>query len=255
MEMRATIKTMLSKALKRLADKIDSNPTGESQYFSQRSSLNSEAFISLMYDWALDFSVETAVFNGVRGAYLEFGVYQGRSFSRVYRHFEALLPKNEFTEMRFLAFDSFQGLPETFDPYAPRQFKQGAFATTQEQLVQCLCENGVSMEHVQIYPGFFNKILTHELSQDIFSQCKIAMVYIDCDIYESAREIFPFIENGLQTGSVIVIDDWFRHHGSPEHGLQRAFFEWLKTVPNIKTVPLTATKRAAFIILRQKVSL
>ena len=50
--------------------------------------------------------------SNVGGDYLEFGVWKGRSFARAYNIWKHLLNKNSnLKDMRFYAFDSFEGLP------------------------------------------------------------------------------------------------------------------------------------------------
>jgi len=56
---------------------------------------------------------------------------------------------------------------------------------------------------------------------------KIALVTIDCDLYESAVPVFEFIEPLLQEGSEVYIDDLFAgYKGAPTKGVARAFLEF-----------------------------
>lgn len=199
-------------------------------------------------DWPMDFGVETAVMNEVDGDYHEFGVYQGRSFIKNATAFRKQLPAARSKAMKFWAYDSFEGLPETNDKFAPAHFTKGAFSASRELFSGNVKAAGIDEASVEIVPGFYDRSLNDLTAQKAFSSRKIAMTYIDCDIYESAVPIFDFITRGLQVGSVIVIDDWVRHHTHPQHGIQRAFHEWLARNPQIKLNQIALTKRAMFVV-------
>lgn len=199
-------------------------------------------------DWPLDFGVEMAVMNNVWGDYHEFGVFKGRSFKKVAMRFLNDLSADQAKDMQFWAYDSFEGLPATEDKYAPAHFSKGAFSAPREEFTGNVVAAGVPEDKIKIVPGFYDQSLTADLAKEVFKTRKIAMTYIDCDIYESAVPIFDYITHGLQVGSIIVIDDWVRHHCHPNHGIQRAFHEWMAKNPNIKLQKIALTKRATFAV-------
>lgn len=199
-------------------------------------------------DWPLDFATELTVMNNVEGDYHEFGVFEGRSMIRVAKRFMKDLPHEKLKNMRFYAYDSFEGLPETSDRYAPSHFYKGSFKAPRPLFEDNFKSAGLPYDQLKIIPGFYDESLTSELAANLFKNRKIAMIYIDCDIYESAIPIFDFITSGLQVGTVLVIDDWVRHHAHPNHGIQRAYNEWLTKNPSIKTTPIALSKRICFVI-------
>jgi hypothetical protein len=199
-------------------------------------------------DWPFEFGIETAVMNEVDGDYHEFGVFKGRSFIKAATNFKKLLPAKRFEPMNFWAYDSFEGLPETNDPTAPAHFHKGSFTASEQSFLNNVRTAGVNMEKVKTVRGFYDKSLTQEKAREVFKKRKIAMTYIDCDIYESAAPIFDFITPGLQMGSVIVIDDWVRHHAHPNHGMQRAYYEWLEKNPGIAMYQVALSKRILFVV-------
>lgn len=201
-----------------------------------------------LLDWPLDFGVETAVLNNVRGDYHEFGVFEGRSFIKSALSFKQHLPKEEYDEMQFWAYDSFEGLPETMDKYAPSHFTKGAYSASEELFLSKVKAAGISRNKVNTVAGFYDQSLTEERAKKVFETRKIAMTYIDCDIYESTVPILKFLTHGLQVGSIIVIDDWIRHHAHPGHGMQRAFNEWKNNNPSIKMNQIVLSKRVMFIV-------
>lgn len=202
---------------------------------------------SLM-DWPMDFGVETAVLNNVSGDYHEFGVFEGRSFIKNTLAFRKMLGAQDFNNMKFWAYDSFEGLPETTDKYAPAHFSKGAYSAPKELFIENVKKAGIGAAQLEVVSGFYDKSLTEDLARKTFKDHKIRMTYIDCDIYESCAPIFNFIAYGLQVGSIIVIDDWVRHHTHPNHGMQRAFHEWQQKYPNIKMNQIALSKRALFVV-------
>ena len=201
-----------------------------------------------LLDWPMDFGVETAVMNNVSGDYHEFGVFEGRSFIRNALSFQRLLSKNDFDAMNFWAYDSFEGLPETQDKYAPSHFVKGAYSASQELFLGNAKKAGIKESQIKTVPGFYDQSLTDEVAAEAFKERKVSVAYIDCDIYESTVPIFKFLTKGLQVGTVIIIDDWVRHHTHPNHGMQRAFNEWCEENPNIKMNQIVLSKRAMFIV-------
>jgi len=105
------------------------------------------------------------------------------------------------------------------------------------------------MSRVTITKGWFNETLTDERKLEL-GVTKIAIAYLDCDIYESAVEALNFISPLLQSGSVLIFDDWFRNKGNPEQGVQGATLDWLKRNPNISLQHFhnSDTRTATFIV-------
>lgn len=161
----------------------------------------------------------------VPGDYFEFGVYEGRALIAAYRN--ALRTNRSF---RFFGFDSFQGLPPSEE--GGEKFPQGKYACTEEDLRKKLHEAGVDNSLVTTVGGFFEHSLTEELSGQLLSQ-KAAIVWIDCDLYDSTVPVLNFITPFLQTGSILCFDDWFSYGGDSSKGEIRATNEWLSRNPEI----------------------
>jgi hypothetical protein len=93
------------------------------------------------------------------GDYCEFGVYQGDTFSYVHQ-----LASRKFPEMRFFAFDSFEGLPkpqglDALNGYTGN-FHENEFAHSEEDFIANLKRNKVDLERVRTIKGWFDKTLT-----------------------------------------------------------------------------------------------
>ncbi len=162
--------------------------------------------------------------NLVYGDYYEFGCHRGRTFRMALTEAR----RHGLSEMKFFAFDSFDGLPSPVTDPNVETWKQGSLATSQEQFLRLIDEHGIYVENVRCMKGEYSQSLTDVLQQDFLeTERKSALITIDCDLYESAVHVFKFIEPLLQEGSVIYVDDLFAgYRGSPMQGVSRAFLEF-----------------------------
>lgn len=171
----------------------------------------------------------------VKGDYLEFGVARGLTFISAYY----LNQKLNSSIKNFYAFDSFKGFPEPkgVDKVFER-FKKGKEHWPIEEFQKNLKRKKVDLEKVQIIEGFFEEVLTEQLQNKFKKEAvKAAVVWIDCDLYQSAKEALIFAQPFLQQGTVVIFDDWLCYRGDPEKGEQRATKEFLEDYPNIALVP------------------
>jgi len=164
----------------------------------------------------------------IPGDYAEFGVYKGTTFGYAANLFHHLFP-----EMRFLAFDSFEGLPEPKGVDRSEQgfasgFFKGQFAADEEEFRNNVYAAAPYLppERLLTTKGWFDKTLTREYAKNIDLQ-QFACVWIDCDFYESTVPVLNFITPYLAIGSVILFDDWRCYRNLASHGEQRACREWL----------------------------
>jgi O-methyltransferase len=163
------------------------------------------------------------------GDYAEFGVYKGTTFGYAANLFHPLFP-----QMRFLAFDSFEGLPEpegldrSEEGFASGFFK-GQFTSTKDEFINNVRAAAPYLPSERLFTikGWFDKELTRENAQKINLQ-KLSCVWIDCDFYESTVPVLKFITPYLSIGSVILFDDWRCYRNLANHGEQRACREWLE---------------------------
>jgi hypothetical protein len=170
----------------------------------------------------------------ILGDYAEFGVYKGTTFGYAANLFDSLFP-----QMRFLAFDSFEGLPEPKGiDRSPTGFSsgffQGQFAATEEEFCRNVLAAApyLSPERLVTTKGWFDKVLTSE-SADRMKLENLACVWIDCDFYESTIPVLQFITPYLSVGSVILFDDWRCYRNLVNCGEQRACSEWLESNPQL----------------------
>jgi hypothetical protein len=131
--------------------------------------------------------------------YLEFGVYRGRTI----RYWASHLPA---PGARFVGFDSFEGLPEDWQPNAQR----GSFSVGQAPQVDD--------PRVSFVVGWFDKTLP---SYEPPAHDQL-IVNVDCDLYSSTQYVLEWIAPYLRPGTLVYFDDLFNR----DHQW-RALREWL----------------------------
>ncbi len=174
--------------------------------------------------------------NKIEGDYLEFGVSEGNTFISSY-HIAQTMGKN-LRGMRFIGFDSFEGIPpikNKLDKEGFKHFHEGDYAFPYKSLIKRLKKSKISLTKTYLVKGWFEKTLNLETKKKLKIK-KAAIVYIDSDLYESAVKVLDFVQDILQEGSLLVFDDWFCFRGNPDRGEQLAFKEWLKKNPQFEPI-------------------
>lgn len=206
----------------------------------------------------------------IPGDYLEFGVYKGASFISAYHAFahaygerirqregeasdDAQSKRQSFwDEMRFFGFDSFEGLPELVGPdQQTNDFEQGQYSASEQEFLHNLTTGGVDMAKVISVPGWFGEVCNDQTWAKLGIQ-KAAVVWIDGDLYSSARDVLNGLTPLLQDGTVLIFDDWFAFRGNPTLGEQRALREWENNNKEFTLIPFhkEGTWRNSFILSR-----
>ena len=163
------------------------------------------------------------------GDYLEFGVWQGNSMVNAYK----CAVECGLHDMKFYAFDSFEGLPDFSGRDAEyNRFTKGQYCCSEDKFRENLVNAGVDMSKVVIVPGFYNETLGDELKQSLDIN-RAAVIWVDCDLYESTVPVLNFIKDYINSGTVIAFDDWFTFNADPHAGEYRAVREWLELNKNI----------------------
>ena len=167
--------------------------------------------------------------NRISGDYLEFGCGSNvRSFRLAYKYKELECP-----DLRLFAFDSFKGLPEPNGIDAHPQWHKGAMAVSEDEFRDIMCKMGAQDSDYSVVPGFFNDSLHGKLPSTYGIQ-KAAMVFVDCDLYESTVSVLNFAKSSFVNGTILAFDDWFCYEGDPERGEQRAFTEFRQANPQLR---------------------
>ena len=186
--------------------------------------------------YAVEQVAEYLVGAQVPGDYLEFGVYKGTTFAHACNLMGPLFP-----DMRFVACDSFEGLPapqgiDAVDGYTSHFF-HGQFQCSKTEVLANLRNEQVDLARVLIVEGWFDKTLTDE-TRTAHRLQKVAFAWIDCDLYESTVPVLQFITPMLSIGSALLFDDWRCFRNLPDFGQQRAVREWIDATPGLRLTEL-----------------
>lgn len=178
---------------------------------------------------AMEKIFEFVKYNQIEGDYLEFGCCGAHTFRYAHDRIRKILR----SDIHMFAFDSFDGLPEPKDIDVHPDFRKSQFSQSKKEFVSILDKHGVSRKIYTTVEGYYNKTLHEETARNIGLK-KAAVVWIDCDLYESTVDVLRFITPYLQTGTVVVFDDFYCFNGDPDRGEQRALREYLDNNPTKK---------------------
>jgi hypothetical protein len=169
----------------------------------------------------------------VSGDYLEFGVSWGNTFISAFHNARRF----GLNSMRFFAFDSFEGLPpiQGVDAHGDCEYHKGQYACNVTEFQRRIRQEGVDLNRVKLVPGWYDKVLNDKTKQDLQIK-KAAVIWIDCDLYESTVPALNFITDYVQSGTIICFDDWYCFKADPNRGECRAFNEWLTKNPSIRAI-------------------
>jgi O-methyltransferase len=169
--------------------------------------------------------------NGVSGDYFEFGLYDGRTF--IYAH--QMKHRYRCADMILWGFDSFQGLPQ-IDDVRDNTWSDGQYACSETDLRKILRSEGLRDQEYRLVPGYYEYSLNNELHDKLAGR-RAAIVYIDCDLYTSAKLVLDFLPRYLVDGTIVCFDDFYCYKGSPDQGEQRALSEFLAGNNHIRFLP------------------
>lgn len=162
------------------------------------------------------------------GYYFEFGCHEAHTMRAAWKHTRHLF------NWHYVAFDSFEGLPDLQDIDRLPIWHAGKLKTSEEAFVQ---KAGLPRDRLTTVKGFYDQSLTPELQRKLLPR-KAAVVYVDCDLYHSTIPVLEFIIPFLQRGTVIVFDDWSCFHADPGKGERRAWREFCEKHPDLQFSPL-----------------
>lgn len=165
--------------------------------------------------------------NEVPGDYLEFGLWRGKTFGYAHR----MKHRYGRHDMKLWGFDSFQGLPDTGEHHDNIWYK-GQFACSRPEFEAILKSRGVQSSEYELVEGFYSESL-NDVTHRRLSGRKAAIVYIDCDLYDSTVEVLDFIQPYLVNGSIICFDDFYNYKGDPEQGEQKALADFMQRETDI----------------------
>lgn len=181
--------------------------------------------------WIKEFLDKT----NIDGFYIEYGVFNGESLKEA---FYAL--RNQVN--KYIGLDSFVGLPalsheidQTSLELHPH-FTQGQYQSKGYDFVKTnILSTGIEEDKLDLYKGFFDVLLTADLSSCLKSTAngKAAVIHLDVDLYESTIQALEFSYPFMQTGCWLLCDDYWCYGGASSFGTQKALKDFLNTHPDI----------------------
>lgn len=204
------------------------------------------------FAYALDF----VNYERVPGDIMEFGVFGGQSLALLARA-HSFDPKG--MSRRVVGFDSFGGLPASGEPHA--RWRAGDCARTHSwhplvpegtrvtpDVVRALFR-ACGLPEPALEVGLFEETVPRAIPSRYEA---VAVLHVDCDLYESTRDVLEAVVPALQEGTVLLFDDWFHYKASARMGEARAFHEFLEKHREWDAVPWRAyaTFCQAFILRR-----
>tara|TARA_B110000438_G_scaffold292293_1_gene330433 strand:+ start:810 stop:1553 length:744 start_codon:yes stop_codon:yes gene_type:complete len=176
--------------------------------------------------------------NHLEGDYIEFGVYEGESFKdsiKIYLEFKSWL-KNQLKSgeawrikvskqsvlnkpIIFHGLDTFEGMPKNAENNVI--FDEGNFKASEEYVKTKLKPFIKSNINYFLYKGTFKK--SKDLLESKLKNRKIAIANIDCDIQESTTDALNTLEDYLQIGSILLLDDYNAFNANENLGQRKAF--------------------------------
>jgi len=176
--------------------------------------------------------------NHLFGDYVEFGVYKGDSLIKSideYYVFKRWLENEKISKeawrkniaiesplnkkIYFHGLDTFSGMPENNEMNFT--FKKGVFISDYDEVTNLLKKYS---EQCILYKGLFAEN-ANKLESNLKDR-SVAIVNIDCDIYQSSIEALKIIKNYLQIGSIILFDDFNCFNADNNKGQRKALKEF-----------------------------
>lgn len=179
----------------------------------------------------LSHAFEFIKINQVPGDYFEFGLWRGKTFGYAHR----MKHRYGRHDMKLWGFDSFQGLPDTGE-HPDNVWYKGQFACTRPEFEAILKARGFRPSEYELVEGFYSESL-NDAAHRRLSGRKAAVIYIDCDLYDSTVQVLDFIQPYLVNGSIICFDDFYNYKGDPEQGEQKALREFTEKQTRVSVIP------------------
>ncbi len=144
--------------------------------------------------------LERVLQQGIHGAVVEFGCYQGTTSLFIRRLLDAYSDTRDFH-----VYDSFAGLP----PKSPEdtsvagdQFQAGELAVSKKQFLQEF--HRASLRPPAIHKGWFAELTDTDVPD------QIAFAFLDGDFYASIRDSLHLVLPRLAPGATVIVDDYAR---------------------------------------------
>ena len=86
---------------------------------------------------------------------------------------------------------------------------------------------GQSTERVELIEGFYDRSLTESLANKyVQEKVKASLITVDCNLYESYKSVFAWVDQFMQPGTVLYLDDYNSERALPTQGPKLAWSEY-----------------------------
>jgi hypothetical protein len=170
-------------------------------------------------------------FNGIAGDYAEFGSWGGMTFALAYGE-----SRRHGHTAKLWAFDSFQGLPAPSGAEDEHpEWRAGKMATNLEEFHAICAANGIPRDSYTVVPGFYEDTLPQRSPAE--GPTDVALAYVDCDLYSSAKTVLEFLRPRLKHGMIVAFDDYFCWSPTQPSGERKAQLELVAEDDSWEWVP------------------
>lgn len=167
-----------------------------------------------------------------RGYYMEFGIMNGGTAIAAYRQLRGIVTD-------IYGFDTFSGHPkqkatDKSPEFAPF-FHEGNYKAVSMDFCRTniRAETTISDDRIHLSQGMFSDTLPKFDKNSLEGKGFPVCLFVDCDLYSSAVDVFSFITDIARTGTWLLIDDYWCYRGDPKLGVRKAFEDWLRDNPRI----------------------
>jgi len=170
---------------------------------------NSGLFIGdqSLYKLLINFELIKKIQN-VKGDVIEFGVWNGNNLLTIKKILDYFNLKK-----KLFGYDHYKGMPKETKDYKRNNF------SGDKKLVQYIIKF-FKLKNIFLIDDDILKLKKH-----LKSFKKISLIYIDCDIYETTKEILEKLSGKLSKGGIIVFDEGNQRNNSGETMAMRKFYK------------------------------
>jgi len=177
---------------------------------------------------------------GIKGGYYDFECYKGKTIINAHKAF-----KEYSLNINIYGFDDFRDAPNLKTDYYTSEIINKT-KWSKKSLLNYLNNSDFGLNNTLITKIDYDDLPSSNLKSDINFD-KAAIIWIDCNIYNNTLQVLNWVKEFIQTGTIIVFDDYFRFN--PPYGESGAYQTFLNNSPDIKSHLLFSTgDRKVFVI-------
>jgi O-methyltransferase len=166
---------------------------------------------------------------GVPGDYVEFGLFDGRTMTLAYHTLATTIP-----QLRIIGFDTFAGITGTMPEEAAR-FPDGSYYANRATFDHNMAVARVDPNRLIVVEGDMRETLQDGVALRArlgLTRCLVA--HFDCDVYAAALAGLEFLTDVIDSGTLLLFDEYEQWGGDNNRGERRALREWLAAHPEFE---------------------